>query len=83
MAVKKRHFFMISPQLRETLPPLNSEVKRMNTVSPWTYEAVQMLKALAQEGMPASVISLKLKRPIADVRAKLNDLGITPASEMQ
>jgi len=55
----------------------------MNNVSPWTYEAVQTLKTLAQEGMPASVISLKLKRPIADVRAKLNDLGIIPAAETE
>ena len=53
----------------------------MNAESPWTYEAVQLLKMLAQEGMPASVISLKLKRSITDVRAKLNDLGITPAKE--
>ena len=53
----------------------------MNTASPWTYEAVQMLKELAREGMPASVISLKLKRPIMDVRAKLNELGITLTAE--
>lgn len=53
----------------------------MNAETPWTYEAVQMLKSLAQEGMPVSVISLKLKRPVADVRAKLNDLGITPVAE--
>lgn len=49
--------------------------------TPWTYEAVQTLKNLAREGMPASVISLKLKRSIVDVRAKLSDLGITPAAE--
>ncbi|WP_457094751.1 hypothetical protein [Microvirga sp. P5_D2] len=49
--------------------------------TPWTYEAVQTLKTLAREGMTASVISLKLKRPIADVRAKLSDLGITPAAD--
>ncbi|WP_165820211.1 hypothetical protein [Microvirga sp. KLBC 81] len=53
----------------------------MNAESPWTYEAVQMLKSLAQEGTPVSVISLKLKRSITDVRAKLSDLGITPAAE--
>lgn len=47
----------------------------------WTYEAVQTLIALAREGMPASVISLKLKRSVADVRAKLSDLGITPVAE--
>ncbi|KLK93225.1 hypothetical protein AA309_09450 [Microvirga vignae] len=57
------------------------EVIAMNAESPWTYEAVQMLKSLAQEGMPVSVISLKLKRSITDVRAKLSDLGITPAAE--
>lgn len=50
--------------------------------SPWTYEAVQALMSLAREGMPASVISLKLKRPITEVRAKLNDLGITPVAEI-
>ncbi len=49
--------------------------------SPWSYEAVQALMSLAREGMPASVISLKLKRSITDVRAKLSDLGITPAAE--
>lgn len=53
----------------------------MNSDSPWTYEAVQMLMSLAREGMPASVISLKLKRSITEVRAKLSDLGITPAAE--
>jgi len=59
------------------------ETMLMNNVSPWTYEAVQLLKELAKEGMPASVISLKLKRPIEEVRAKLSDLGITPALEEQ
>ena len=47
----------------------------------WTFEAVQTLVALAKEGVPASVISLKLKRSIADVRAKLNDLGLSPPEE--
>ncbi len=50
------------------------------TGSQWTYEAVQTLIALAKEGAPASVISLKLKRPISEVRAKIVDLGLaTPA----
>ena len=53
----------------------------MDANNPWTYEAVQMLLSLAREGMPASVISLKLKRSITDVRAKLSDLGVTPAAE--
>jgi hypothetical protein len=49
--------------------------------TPWTYEAVQALMALAREGMPVSVISLKLKRSVTEVRAKLSDLGVTPAAE--
>lgn len=53
----------------------------MTAESPWTYEAVQTLMALAREGTPVSVISLKLKRPIQEVRAKLDELGITPAAE--
>jgi hypothetical protein len=58
------------------------ETHDMDSATPWTYEAVQALKTLAQEGVPASVISLKLKRSITDVRAKLSDLGITPAAEV-
>jgi hypothetical protein len=50
--------------------------------SAWTYEAVQSLIALAREGVPVSVISLKLKRPITEVRAKLDDLGVTPPAEV-
>jgi hypothetical protein len=49
--------------------------------SAWTFEAVQSLVALAREGVPVSIISLKLKRSSADVRAKLNDLGVTPPAE--
>lgn len=50
-------------------------------VSQWTLEAVQSLVALAKEGVPVSVISLKLKRSIVEVREKLNDLGIVPPAE--
>lgn len=53
----------------------------MGDATPWTYEAVQKLMLLAREGAPASIISLKLKRSITDVRSKLSDLGITPAAE--
>ena len=48
----------------------------------WNYEAVQALLSLAREGASVSVISLKLKRSVTEVRAKLNDLGITPAAEV-
>ena len=44
---------------------------------PWTIEAVQELIVLAREGVPAAVISLKLKRSMASVRAKLAELGLT------
>ena len=48
----------------------------------WNYEAVQTLLALARERVPVSVISLKLKRSVTEVRAKLDDLGVTPAAEV-
>ncbi|WP_200937406.1 hypothetical protein [Methylobacterium sp. Leaf112] len=47
----------------------------------WTLEKVQELRSLAQERVPISVISLRLKRPIETVSAKLAELGITPAPE--
>ena len=47
----------------------------------WTFESVQQLKTMAHERVPVSVISLKLKRPIDRVSAKLAELGITPAPE--
>ncbi len=50
--------------------------------SHWTYEAVQSLVAMAREGVPVSVMSLKLKRSITEVRAKLSDLGVTPPAEV-
>jgi hypothetical protein len=51
----------------------------MNATQPvWTLEAVQALVSLAKQGVPVSVISLKLKRSITEVRAKLNELGLTP-----
>ena len=43
----------------------------------WTLEAVQQLKELAREGVSVPVISLKLKRSITAVRAKLAELGLT------
>lgn len=47
----------------------------------WTLETVQELRTMARERVPISVISLKLKRPIEAVSAKLAELGITPAPE--
>jgi hypothetical protein len=72
---------MISPQFKTTFGSLESEVKTMSPEASWTFEAVQSLVALAREGVPVSIISLKLKRSSTDVRAKLSDLGITPSSD--
>jgi hypothetical protein len=43
----------------------------------WTLDSVQRLTELAREGNPLSVISLKLKRPPEEVRAKLAELKLT------
>ena len=75
--------FMISPQFEVTLPVHPLEVSAMNSSGgSWSYESVQALLTLAREGIPVSVISLKLKRSITEVRAKLDDLGVTPAAEV-
>jgi hypothetical protein len=47
----------------------------------WSYEAVQQLIALAKERVPVSVMSLKLKRPLPAVQAKLAELGISTPVE--
>ena len=44
---------------------------------PWTLEAVQQLRELARERVPVLVISLKLKRSIASIHAKLAEVGLT------
>ncbi len=46
----------------------------------WTLDAVQTLKEMAREGLTLPVMSLKLKRPVEAVVAKLAELGITPAA---
>ena len=49
---------------------------------PWTLEAVHRLRELAREGVPVTVISLKLKRSVVSVRAKLAALGLNAPEEM-
>ena len=44
---------------------------------PWTVEAVHQLRELARAKVPASLISLNLKRSLASVQAKLGELGLT------
>lgn len=43
---------------------------------PWSYEEVQLLREMVNEGVTDSVISLKMKRSIADIHAKLSELGL-------
>lgn len=43
----------------------------------WTLEAIQQLREMAKERIPVETMSLKLKRPIQDVRAKLSEIGLT------
>jgi hypothetical protein len=52
-----------------------------STARHWTLEDTRILVALAKEGWPASVIILKLQRPMSDVLAKLMDLGLTTPIE--
>jgi hypothetical protein len=40
-------------------------------------EELYTLAELAREGVPVPVISLKLKRSIASIHAKLTELGLT------
>lgn len=42
----------------------------------WSHDAVRQLLDLAREDVSAEVISLKLKRPVSDVRAKASELGV-------
>ncbi|WP_407520129.1 hypothetical protein [Methylobacterium oryzisoli] len=47
----------------------------------WTFETVQQLRAMAREGVSPEVMSLKLKRSVTAVHAKLAELGITPSAK--
>ncbi len=46
----------------------------------WTLDSVQQLKEMAREGLTLPVMSLKLKKSVDAVAAKLAELGITPAA---
>lgn len=43
----------------------------------WTLDAIQQLREMARERIPVTVMSLKLKRPVEAVRAKLAQIGLT------
>ena len=43
----------------------------------WTLDAIQQLREMAQERIPVTTMSLKLKRPVEAVRAKLAEIGLT------
>ncbi|GJE53696.1 hypothetical protein [Methylobacterium thuringiense] len=52
----------------------------MSTETQWSLDAVHALREMAREGLTLPLISLKLKRPVEAVAAKLAELGITPAA---
>lgn len=43
----------------------------------WTLDAIRQLREMAQERIPVTTMSLKLKRPVDAVRAKLAEIGLT------
>ncbi|KAA5602457.1 hypothetical protein [Blastochloris sulfoviridis] len=45
----------------------------------WNAEAVHALRELANERVPVHMISMRLKRPVESIMAKLNELGLTTA----
>ena len=47
----------------------------------WTAENVQQLQELIREKVPASLISLRLRRSQEDVHAKASELGMALPSE--
>ena len=49
----------------------------MDQQTGWTVESVQQLREMATERIPVPTMSLKLKRPVVAVRAKLAELGLT------
>ncbi|AWI87220.1 hypothetical protein C0214_01920 [Methylobacterium sp. DM1] len=60
---------------------MKSKEEAMSVETSWSLDAVQSLRSMAREGMPVAVISLRLKRPVDAVCAKLAELGITPKAE--
>jgi hypothetical protein len=74
---------MLLPHSSATLPVMNvspeAVMSDLDTSAdrPWTVEAVQQLRELARERVAVPVISLKLKRSVMSVRAKLAELGLT------
>lgn len=48
---------------------------------PWTYESVQELISYAREGVPDTVIAMKMKRSLSDIHGKLYELGLSTKAE--
>jgi hypothetical protein len=44
---------------------------------PWSYESVQELISYAREGVPDTVIAMKMKRSLSDIHGKLSELGLS------
>lgn len=45
--------------------------------SPWTLRAVEKLRELWKDGVPAEMISQTLGRPEAEIRAKAAEFGLS------
>lgn len=48
----------------------------LETSRAWSLESVRQLLELARERVPASIISLKLKRSEREIHAKASELGV-------
>ncbi|TDR89659.1 hypothetical protein [Enterovirga rhinocerotis] len=53
----------------------------MDQQQSWSLEAVAQLREMAKERIPVETMSLKLKRPVDQVRTKLGEIGITPTRD--
>ena len=51
--------------------------KKTRTIRPWTKEDIRMLKALAREKTPTTVIARKLKRSVGATSQKARALSVT------
>jgi hypothetical protein len=60
------------------VPAMNNEADKVSsfTGAPWSVQAVEKLRELWREGVPADMISQTLARPEHVVRAKAAELGL-------
>ena len=49
----------------------------MDSQEGWTLDAIRQLREMVEDRIPVATMSLKLKRPVEAVRAKLAEIGLT------